>query len=174
MDWVTIAALAIAAIALVISIREHRAFAAQIGARADLRVTTNVLKGRYVGSSIVEVGVSNEGGKAAGPTIVNVLIPDDRIEIARCEQDGTPIPAAALRTTPEMLPGESGPSIYLTWEIRRISIRSPHVFYVSVGHVLTRERAPIRVKVQSDDLPDDVREVVVDDSVPGSLLLATG
>lgn len=88
-DWATIllsgGALAVALVALWITLREHRAFMRQASARALLTLTFRPLAADADGvirreregafEAIVEVGISNEGDKAATGTTLNVLVP---------------------------------------------------------------------------------------------------
>ena len=84
--WVTVGALAVATVALAFNAVQFRQFLRGLRKRARFRVTLRVPAadedGVYrVGPAQkaavrVEIGIKNEGGRAAGETLVNALAPE--------------------------------------------------------------------------------------------------
>lgn len=182
--WVTIGALLIAAIALIMTAREHREFIRRLRARARFEVivatvgadSDGVLRtdGTAVGAVRVSIGVKNVGDAAASETLVNVVFPRG-LEVQWSGAQGEPVgPRQYPADTPdEVLRAPDGREYretqYLskTWE--RIGRRPHYVKFVTVpvgGVPDTGEAiAPLRVRVEADELPDDEPEYVIDHAV---------
>lgn len=65
----------------------------------------------------------------------------------------------------EQLPGKTTGSVYLIADSIRVSTRVPgvrHFTFPAYADGSGRTRVPVRIKVASDDMPDDVPEVVRD------------
>ena len=174
------AALFVALGALYIAAREHSVFIRQLKARANFTLTADVETGaspddpdliKVAASAVivrVRVGISNVGTKAAGPTLLNVLVPalfeDPAWVDHRGVRDG---PKIAPIPTPELLKMPDGREVQAHWiekKIPRVALRGGQVawFAVQVG---VPTDLPIRIVAQSDDLPDDVTEVVLDKTI---------
>jgi hypothetical protein len=180
--WLPFLAIGIGLASLVVAVRalryagaQHEAFVRQITSRARLRVSLTVdpepdddgvIRGD--GGTIwvrVHIGIKNEGEKAAGPTALNVLIPAGIRYFAWSGPNGDEIPESTRQPqdVPESLPGWER-SQYLDLELPRVSLR-PH--YQKTVRFSTPElpdggelSIPVRAKVQADELPDEIDEVV--------------
>ncbi len=51
---------------------------------------------------------------------------------------------------------------FLSTELQRVRLRTPHVLWIGFSVDAGTTEIPIRIKAQSDDLPDDVHEVTLD------------
>jgi hypothetical protein len=124
----------------------------------------------------IGVGVKNVGEREAGETLVNVVVPRS-LEFARwAGPGGEESPDGKLTAeTPELLPDAKGnetiPSKFLSSTWPRVGLR-PHYekFAQFPVELPPRDSArqttvPIRVRVQADELPDDIEEYVVDYTV---------
>jgi hypothetical protein len=113
----------------------------------------------------LEIGLSNVGDRAAGPTTINVLIPGGVRDFRWASSSGELYGAAATMTA-ETLGGDHRPSQWLSQEIPRVRLRTPELrwvqFQVERGGLAD---IPIRVKAQSDDLPEDDGEKVLNFTV---------
>jgi hypothetical protein len=189
-DWPTLAALAIAAIALGITLREHREFLRRLRARANLRVTLSakdadahgvILMGGSAGTVIGRVGVDNKGDRAAGPTTLNLLAPRRLSNFRWCGPNGEPVPGLPNpEALPESLPDAEGGEIeaeYISVEIPRVGLKSSHVrffsFYVNLREDGGDVVVPFLARASADELPEDIDEVtdrlVVRVRAPGSV-----
>src|SRR5690348_9231404 len=143
-DWITVVALGIAVVALILNLREHVYFSAQVNARAKLKVNLRVLKADSSGvvrmpgvgnmNARVEIGIDNtDGKKPATATVVNVLVPERTRAFQWTGPHGEPVPVAQIKNwTSERLVdgnGQEFPADYLTMEVSRVSIRTPAVLY---------------------------------------------
>lgn len=175
-------ALLIAAVALVMSAREHREFLATLRARARFVGTVKFPHANDVAGSIVtfvsegnggtariEVGLKNTGERAATFTVLNLIAPawagsslqwcGPRGEALR--DASPPAPTGEKLTDPA---GNTTAAIYLSLDLPRVARRPHYVrfarlnFDVPVGG----ERwIPVRFTAQADELPDDVDELSV-------------
>jgi hypothetical protein len=175
-------ALGIAAWALGMSFSEHREFLARLRARADFTgtvkfppaddtdgdIVTLVTEGNG-GTIRIEVGLKNQGNRAAGLTVLNLIAPAwTRNSLSWSGPQGQaldvrspPAPTDEQLTDPT---GASTDAVYLALELPRVARRPHYVkfarlnFDVAVGG----ERwLPVRFTAQADELPDDVDELSV-------------
>lgn len=122
----------------------------------------------------IGIGVKNVGEKAAGETLVNVVVPRS-LEFARwAGPNGEERPEGKLTAeTAELLPDAHGnqtvPSKFgsSTWD--RIGLRPYYERFVQFPvdlppreSELSQATVPVRVRVQADELPDDLEEYIVD------------
>ncbi|MEK6276938.1 MAG: hypothetical protein AABM29_02860 [Actinomycetota bacterium] len=174
--------LVIAAIGLGITIARHRDERRERRARARFRVTLTPHPGRanWGGLILTEgnvmnvrvvVGIKNVGDRAAGATLVNVLVPDHLESVRWCGPNGEDHPDGPGSTAPAsgwdvLKDGERDyPAKYLSRTIPEVGIK-PHyalyfTFHVNVPDPGQGEaRVPVRAKVQADEIPEDVDEYV--------------
>lgn len=117
----------------------------------------------------LETGLRNIGGRAAQHTVLNVLVPRHHSHLVwTLPNGGDPDSKPVAVETAESLPDETEGSWWISQEVERVALRTPRLrharFLVQVppvGEVAAR----LRVKAQSDDLPDDVEERVKDYTV---------
>lgn len=187
-DWLSIASIVIASLALTISLwmlwmarREHREFLRQLNARAQLSPFAylagndeldNIVSDATRVTALIEVGVANSGDKAAGPTTLIVAAPVHE-DIRWCDAAGRDLPGdPGISREGITVPAPSGhgrapvEAHYLETELPRISLKSPVVRHVRVNAAVPTEQGrphvvPLRIVARSDDLPDDVDEVRV-------------
>ncbi len=187
-DWVAligVIAAVIAAIcafvALARSRSEHNEFLRRLRARARFVITLQAITSAPAVDTddplavsapigqpfdqVFEIGLSNVGDGAAGPTVVNVLVPANVAGFGWTTVGGTMASHQRdVRDTDETLTrGDSDvPAKWIAYEVSRISTRTPVLlhFKLTVGAVV--QRVPIRVKAQCDELPDDVFETIKD------------
>lgn len=173
-------ALVIAFLALLMNFVQFREFLRRSRARAEfivipktqnansdgvLRTEGTVVSGR------VEIGIKNNGRKAAGETLVNVVYPR-RYEARWCGAMGEESEASSSPTpTSEVLVDqdrEYDDCIFLSRIVPRIGTKPHHTLYfqftmLDVPEQPDRElRVPVRIRVQADELPDDIEEYVQD------------
>lgn len=181
--WLSIAIAAIALVATLIALGmnyfQFREFNRSLKARARFRITLSVANGvdgvrwtppntntAYV---VIGIGIKNVGDKAAGETLINALYPA-QIREARwsspdggdAEFKGTPLPAEDGDVVIDPTDGTEYQARYLARTISRIGTK-PHTlvhmkFPVDNMRMNDEVRVPIRVKVQADEIPDDVVE----------------
>lgn len=125
----------------------------------------------------IGIGIKNVGDLAAGQTLINVIVPRD-LDFARwAGPGGEEKPDGKLTAdTPELLPDAHGEeavlSKYLSTTLEQVA-RRPHYekfvqFPVELpprDSGLKQTTVPIRVRVQADELPDEIDEYVVDYTV---------
>lgn len=178
--WITVGALVIAFLALLMNFIQFRQFISGLRARAKFKVTlTTVGRGMKEGvrwtkagrtAVRVSVGIKNEGNKAAGETLINALVPA-HLENVRWSGPGgqaTEEPKATAPTN-EKLTGPDGTEYdakFLSRTLPRVGTKPHHVVYFQFWAETKRPgdsvAVPIRVKVQADEIPDDIEEYVVD------------
>jgi hypothetical protein len=143
-------------------------------ARAKLDVTLRVLDGvdvdgvRKTRTSTkvvhVEVGISNTGNREAGRTVVNVLAPASLPRLRWSGRRGeqrkdldppAPIPSESLTDAD----GREHPAQYLYRELSGVRLRPGTVCHFSFTMKAGWDSVPLLVKVQADELPEDVPEV---------------
>jgi len=173
--WITLGALAIAAGALVIAFREHREYMKQLQARARFTLRLRPLRAdddgviHTKGSKayvIVEIGLKNDGNRAAGPTVINVVAPRHLETLRFCGPSGEELPAtqAPAEAAETLVDAQGGrmSSKFLSTELPRVSLR-PHYLKFARFPVDVPDQGeanvPLRVTAQADELPDDVSEV---------------
>jgi hypothetical protein len=189
-SWPTILALvfagvaaAIAARALYLQTAEARRLRHELLKRADFRLTIRPAGPMFSGvtedaaecvvdASMVilrfEVGISNTGDKAASHAALNVVVPARFDGFTWTGPTGEAVgPDPIVAPTSEELPGESDGrgSQWIGEEIERVALRTPHVRWVRLQVSIPPKggvNVPVRVRVESDDLPDDVEERVKD------------
>jgi hypothetical protein len=183
-----IVGVAIGAVGLFFTIRQHRRTVRERNARARFDVIVRTVdadeKGiRWTAPNTttqitrIAIGVKNTGEVEAGETLLNVLVPE-HLEYARWAGPGGEEVPEGKRTAPtsERLPDEQGqetvPSKFLSATWSRIRLRPHYEKFVTFPvHLPPRESGlqqatvPVRVKVQADELPDDMEECVVDYTV---------
>jgi hypothetical protein len=125
----------------------------------------------------IGIGVKNVGEKAAGQTLLNVVIPRSLPFARWAGPSGEEMPdGTRMADTPELLPDETGnetiSSKFLASTFDRIGLRPHYEKFVqfpvelpSRESGLSQTTVPVRVRVQADELPDDVDEHVVDYTV---------
>jgi len=176
--WVTVGALVIAFLALMMNFVQFREFLRRSRARAKFRLTLTApyadpdgvirTEGNHV-SLRVQIGIKNEGRLAAGETVVNVLLPQWLDVVGWCGPNGEELESrATLAETPERISDSNGTeheANYLTKTLPRIGTKPGHVLYfMSFAEVPAegRKEIPMRLKVQADEIPDDIEEYVKD------------
>lgn len=177
--WITVGALAIAFLALMMNYVQFREFLRRSRARARFQLTLQAPSAdgdgviRSEGSHLslrVEIGIKNVGNLAAGETVVNVLVPRWLDVVGWCGPNGEELKPGrdSLAGTSERLEGFDGTeqeAKYLTTTLPRIGTKPGHVLNVmSFADIPSEGRLEIavRVKVQADEIPDDVEEYVKD------------
>lgn len=172
---IAVAALIVSFAALYISVREHRELVRRSRARADLGLTLRVLdhsagqvvaEGRRIALR-VEAGIRNAGKKAAAPAVMNVVVPRWVGAFRWSDYHGEVLSdARGPADTDERLRdafGEEHAGQWLGQEIPRVTLRGAYVRYVNLEVDVPATGAtsvPVRVKVDSDDLPADQPEIV--------------
>lgn len=154
---------------------EHVEFLRQLTARARFDVTVQAhgadADGLLISTEpeeavVIAIGISNRrGDKAAGPTVINALVPQGTMGLRWCGPNGEQRPNAPnqLLTTPEPLPGTEFRSWYLARELERVTrrtVRLVHFAFLMEVPADGEASVPIRVRIESDDLPDEEPEVV--------------
>lgn len=159
--------------------REHREFMKQITARARFLLildtvgadSDGVLRSAGdAGQVRVRIGIRNEGEKASGPTVVNALVPQRTRDFKWCLENGADRPDVPhlIDVTSETLKDDQGrefESTFLAREIPRVSLRTSTVLYFRMAFTLGstgRATIPVRVRIESDDMPDDQADLVAD------------
>lgn len=175
--WITVGALVIAFIALVMNFVQFREYLRGLRSRAEFKVTLRPASGSEDGvrrtqaqqtAVRVALGIKNDGKKAAGETLVNALVPSHLENVRWCGPTGQEVEASSV-TTPtddEKLTGPDGieyEAKYLSRMLPRVGTKPHHLlhfqFYV---HLAEPGKAviPVRVKVQADEIPDDIEDYV--------------
>jgi hypothetical protein len=166
--------------ALAQSSEEHRVFIEELQRRADFDVKLELLPSEWsdgtitapigsIGRPRLQIGIKNTGRKRATHVLVNVVAPERlRGNFHWSHEDGTPRDIdkwdQATTPTPEILrdaDGRDHRGAYLSHTYDVITRRSHYVTWVSFP-MLDAHSVPFRVRVESDDLPDDRPEVVAD------------
>jgi hypothetical protein len=171
----------IAARSLVIQTIEHRRLRAELVKRADFEITV-----RPVGSAYTEIrpdsaalataaetvhlrfeiGLRNVGQRAATHTVLNVLAAQRYSGLTWTLPNGGAVDSRpVLAHTSETLEEDGQESVCISDEIERVALRTPRLRHVAFTALVPREGTlpvRLRVKAQSDDLPDDVEEHVKD------------
>lgn len=188
-DWVALTSVIIAVLALLVALRalhvarkehqitveEHTEFMRQLSARARFDLTGDVVRnrsrpflstagGESMRTVVVQIGVTNKGEKAATHTTVNVLAPQSVENLAWCDAKGEPDPGSPspAQTSDTLRTAEGDEEcLWLSKEIARVSLRSPIVSWFTFDAPVGT-RVPVRIKADSDDLPDEVPESVID------------
>jgi len=183
---VALASLALAIIGVYFAWRAHQARKRDRDARARFAVTIRTVDADEHGirwtdaakqNTRIGIGIKNVGEKAAGPTLINVVVPAS-LEYARWSgPGGEETPAGQMAApTDELLPDAHGretvSSKFLSMTLGHVGLR-PHYekflqFPVDLPpreSGLKQTTVPVRVKVQADELPDDVDEHAVDYTV---------
>jgi hypothetical protein len=181
-------AFAIAAVSLYFNFRQHRRANREQEARARFDVSVRTVDAdeegiRWTDANTttqitrIAIGLKNIGDRPAGETLLNILVPEG-LEYARWSgPGGEEIPdGKQTAPTPELLQDADGEEriaskhLGTTW--RRIGMRSHYEKYVTLPVQLPpRETGlqqgtvPVRIKVQADELPDDIDEYVIDYTV---------
>lgn len=166
--------------------REHQVFMDRLNARADFAVTL-YLADRKAPEHVLEVtnpagtpvrlkwqlGIENVGDKPADGALINFLLPAVATDPKWVTQTGNPIPDRGLRhgpmSTAEELVAENNsrhPAQYLIMEMDRVPLKGSRVAFASAAiptpAVGDEVRVPVSFRIESDDLPDDVRERRID------------
>jgi hypothetical protein len=170
-----------ALVALAWSRSEHNEFLRRLRARARFVITLQAITnapaidtddplavsaptGRAF-EQLFEIGLSNEGDGAAGPTVVNVLVPANLNGFGWTTAGGTMASNQIdARETGETLTRGDGevPAKWIAYEVSRVSTRTPVLLHFKFTVGAVAQRVPIRIRAQCDELPDDVFEVVKD------------
>jgi hypothetical protein len=155
---------------------EHNEFLRELRARARFRLSLStwpepdedgvIREDATVVGVRVEVVLRNEGDRAAGETVLNVIGPElVWREFRWCGPNGEELPdALPPAPAPEELTDNDGrvwPARYLKLTLPRVSRRSPYARYARVSVEVPSDgvtSVPVRVTAQADELPDDVHE----------------
>jgi hypothetical protein len=181
-----LAGLALTAGALYVGLQGHRERTRERKARARFNVTVRTVDADENGirwtdadtqHTRIGLGVKNIGDRAAGETLVNVVVPRSLPFARWAGPSGEEMPDGKVTVdTPELLPDAEGnetiPSKFLASTFDRVG-RRPHYekfvqFPVELpprDSGLRQTTVPGRVRVQADELPDDVGEYVVNYTV---------
>lgn len=187
-DWVALIGVIVAVVAVICAFvalawsrSEHNEFLRRLRARARFVITLQAITNApavdtddplAVSASIgqpfdqvFEIGLSNIGDCAAGPTAVNVLVPANVAGLGWTTAGGTMASHQRdARETDETFTRRDGevPAKWIAYEVPRVSTRTPVLlhFKLTVGAFV--QSVPIRVKAQCDELPDDVFEKIGD------------
>jgi hypothetical protein len=175
-------ALGISAWALGISNREHKEFMNRLRARARFELSIAVPGGKEVepgqwllvtdGSVVyvrVQLGFKNIGERAAGPSLLNVVVPSGLSDFKWCGPGGEDVDTRShVAQTPERLTDGSRdgvPGQYLSMEVARVARRPHHLKFIRFAVRLEGLNAevvvPVKFTLQADELPDDVQEEFV-------------
>ena len=181
-----LAGLALTAVAVYVSLQGHRERTRERKVRARFDVTVRTVDADENGirwtdadtqHTRIGIGVKNVGEKAAGQTLLNVVIPRSLPFARWAGPSGEEMPdGTRMADTPELLPDETGnetiPSKFLASTFDRIGLRPHYEKFVqfpvelpSRESGLSQTTVPVRVRVQADELPDDIDEHVVDYTV---------
>src|ERR1700757_1410595 len=109
----------------------------------------------------VEIGLKNVGDKAAGQTTFNVLLPTSVYNFRVYDLSGDPRPGGLASTSETLQLPDGGETTtqFATFDIPHVKNRTSIVFFVEFGsNPADSADLPIRIKVQPDDLPDDIEE----------------
>jgi hypothetical protein len=159
---------------------QFREYLRDLRARAKFKVTLTTV-GKDVREGVrwtkagktavrVSVGIKNEGDKAAGETLINALVPA-HLENVRWAGPGGQATEEPKATTPidEKLTAPDGTEYdakFLSCTLPRVGTKPHHVvyfqFYAETRRPGDSAEMPVRVKVQADEIPDDIDEYVVD------------
>lgn len=176
---VAVVAAGFAGTALRISLREHQAFLAEVQARAKLAVSVSTVNADPDGTlrtdatgvaARIAIEILNEGEKAAGPTLITVLIPRSQTAEWYQPRGIDPGEARDLRPVDEVLhdpaTGAELEAHYLSRIISRVprkatTVTRLEVVFYSIGPPPPESgrdstRTPILVRVEADEIPDDV------------------
>ena len=177
--WITVGALVIAFLALMMNFVQFREFLRRSRARARFALTLTAANADAEGvirtegnaaSVRVEVGIDNKGTLAAGETVINVMFPRWLDVLGWCGPNGQEIERArsSIAQTSETLEAPDGSEVeasYLVKTVDRVGTKPGHVFnfmcFVDVPET-GRLEIPLRLKVQADEIPNDVDEYVED------------
>lgn len=175
-----------AVIGLYFSYRAHRHRTRQHQARARFDVKIRTVDADEEGIrwtdadtqiTRIAIGVKNTGEKAAGETLVNVVVPRSLDYVRWSGPSGEEIPdGKQTADTAELLPDATGnpaiPSKYLASTWPRVGLRPHYEKYVTFPVELPARKSglrqatvPVRVRVQADELPDDLDEYALDYTV---------
>jgi hypothetical protein len=115
---------------------------------------------------VFEIGITNIGDSAAGPTVVNVVVPQWARPFFWCDSAGNKwVESPAPVTTADPLKTESGASVPAHWisrDVHRVSTRTPVLLHFSFQVGNNVNRVPIRVTASCDELPDEEEEKILD------------
>jgi hypothetical protein len=169
-------ALGVSLTTLSVLLRPRGLIMKRLGARAKFKLTAQVENGTEPdlmetdATSVfvrVRIGLENVGDKEAANTTLRVLAPRTQDYFRWTDQLGREQPED-YATSDETLDVEGQgpqPTKYVTEEIPIVKLRTPAVRWVSFIAGIPPEgeaRTPLRIKAQSDDLPDDTFEEVLD------------
>ena len=119
------------------------------------------------GAFRVQIGMTNKGQIAASQTLINVLFPRG-LEVEWCGPNGEPSESKS-----EIAPAGEGDVVidreqdkrsdvnYINRTLPRIGTRPYHAIFFQFRHEVAAEgevRVPIRVKVQADEIPQEIEE----------------
>jgi hypothetical protein len=176
--WVTVGALAVAFLALVMTFFQFRQFLKELRARARFRLTLTPLDvdrdgvlrtAAEVGIVRVQLGIENYGDRAAGETVINVLVPEEAEELSWSGPEGEELEGEDVSfPTSERIRASDGMEYagkYLAMVLPRIGTNPSHVLYFKFKISLPAEirfTVPLRVRVEADEIPADRDAYVAD------------
>jgi len=176
-----VAALAAVATAVFEGVQQ-RVFLNQLRAHANFSLTLSLVPGsfqpppagsdslafsapREANQALVQVGITNSGSRAASETTINLLVPATVQAAYPCDGGGNRAVdrgRSPLLPTDETLLSEAGaplPARWVSTTCPRVSTRTPVLVFFFVQVPASSGHVPIRVKVQCDELAEDVAEV---------------
>lgn len=159
---------------------EHKRLTAELEKRADFQITLDpglpdagADSATYVTNATdvnlqFAIGIRNTGTRAATHVTINFLAPDRQGTLVWAGPDGAADPdkPKAVQTSERLSDAPGLPMTrWLPYEFDRIAIRTPRMVWARLLAEVPPSGSldlPVRVRVQSDDLPDDVTERVKD------------
>jgi hypothetical protein len=192
--WPTILALVFAAIAALVAARsliiqssEHKRLVGELSKRADFALTIRPMGSPYnrigpdsadlspsaatVLGLCFEIGLSNTGERAANHTVLNVLVSQRFSNLQWCAANCGKLAGqlSAATTSEPVGPDDGEGSLWITERVERVALRIPELrfatFRVEMPAKGQSMKVQMRVKAESDDLPDDVDARVKDYTV---------
>lgn len=171
---------AIAAVrALNIASAQHDVFQSQLRARARLEITLGLAPTlrflRITGEEltlerlpdvaaaevILQIGVTNVGGRVASDAVIATLAPRGR-ELQWCDASGYTREYVPGVPTAETLTTADGTEVPVSWidTTRRIALRTSLVMFAKISVGASGELdVPLRIRITCDDLEDSVTSV---------------
>jgi hypothetical protein len=171
--YVTLGALIVAALALGMNYVQFREFLRKARARARFEVSLRTVNSDHDGvlrtnanrcAARVEIEIKNAGDRAAGETIVNVLVPREQDLIRWCGPNGEELEEdfGGTASRSDILVGTDGRRVQskcIQRKLERVGIKPTRLLHFQFNvEVPSAGQAaiPIRVRVAADEMPDEV------------------